>query len=100
MYSGAQWLEAPFCSITPTFSSTPSIMPAPSTVKLLRSKDSTLIFAEATGNYSNPHVVLLAGLTLSGCAFDDFCSDQRLLDALYIVCAPLYGRLQLIYPAV
>ncbi|EIM90674.1 alpha/beta-hydrolase [Stereum hirsutum FP-91666 SS1] len=67
-------------------------MPAPSTVKLLRSKDSTLIFAEATGDYSNPHVVLLAGLTLSGCAFDDFCSDQRLLDALYIVRYDIRGH--------
>lgn len=65
----------------------PLIMPAPSTVKLLRSSDDTLIFAEATGNPSNPHVVLLAGLSLSGCVFDDFCSDQRLLDVLYIVCA-------------
>ncbi|KAJ7352316.1 alpha/beta-hydrolase [Mycena albidolilacea] len=57
----------------------------PSDVKILHSTDGTTIFAEATGHPSNLHLVLLSGLTLSGCIFDDMCADQRLLDSLYIV---------------
>ncbi|KAJ7097217.1 alpha/beta-hydrolase [Mycena belliarum] len=59
--------------------------PPPSTVKVLESSDGTHIYAEATGAPHNPHVVLLAGLTLSGCVFDEFCAEQSLLDNLYIV---------------
>ncbi|KAJ7930510.1 alpha/beta-hydrolase [Mycena leptocephala] len=33
----------------------------------------------------NPHVVLLAGLSLSGCIYDDLCADPQLLETLYIV---------------
>jgi hypothetical protein len=57
----------------------------PSDVKILHSTDGTTIFAEATGHPSNLHLVLLSGLTLSGCVYDDMCADQRLLDSLYIV---------------
>jgi hypothetical protein len=57
-----------------------------SNVKILRSTDGTTIFAEATGDPNNLHFVLLSGLTLSGCVFDEMCGDQRLLDSLYIVC--------------
>ncbi|KAJ7083252.1 alpha/beta-hydrolase [Mycena epipterygia] len=60
-------------------------MRAPSTTKILRSTDGTTLFAEATGDPRNPHVVLIAGLSLSGCVFDDMCADPRLLDTLYIV---------------
>jgi pimeloyl-ACP methyl ester carboxylesterase len=59
-------------------------MPA-SSVKILHSTDGTTIFAEATGDPRNLHVVLLSGLSLSGCVFDDMCADQRLLETLYIV---------------
>ncbi|KAJ7650843.1 alpha/beta-hydrolase [Roridomyces roridus] len=54
-------------------------------VKNLKSTDGTILFAEATGNPSNPHVVLLSGLSLSGVVFDDMCADKRLLEKLYIV---------------
>ncbi|KAK7008113.1 alpha/beta-hydrolase [Favolaschia claudopus] len=59
--------------------------PLQSASKTLTSSDGHTIFSEATGSPSNPHVVLISGLTLSGCVFDDFCADQRLLDKLYIV---------------
>ncbi|KAJ7284487.1 alpha/beta-hydrolase [Mycena rebaudengoi] len=59
--------------------------PVASTVKILHSTDGTTIYAEATGEPHNPHVVLLAGLSLSGCVFDDLCADRRLLQKLYIV---------------
>lgn len=63
-----------------------------SNVKILRSTDGTSIFAEATGDPSNLHLVLLSGLTLSGCVFDDMCADQRLLDSLYIVRYDIRGH--------
>ncbi|KAJ6508937.1 alpha/beta-hydrolase [Mycena sanguinolenta] len=56
-----------------------------SNVKHLQSTDGTSIFAEATGDPGNLPLVLLSGLSLSGCVFDDMCADQRLLDSLYIV---------------
>ncbi|KAJ7199560.1 Alpha/Beta hydrolase protein [Mycena haematopus] len=55
-----------------------------SDVKRLHSTDGTSIFAEATGDPGNLPLVLLSGLSLSGCIFDDMCADQRLLDSLYI----------------
>jgi len=67
-------------------------MPPTSDVKLLHSTDGTSIFSEATGDPSNPHLVLLSGLSLSGCVFDDLCSDQRLLDSLYIVRYDIRGH--------
>ena len=56
-----------------------------SDVKRLYSTDGTGIYAEATGDPSNWPLVLLSGLSLSGCVFDEMCADQRLLDSLYIV---------------
>ncbi|KAJ7899016.1 alpha/beta-hydrolase [Mycena leptocephala] len=53
--------------------------------KILHSEDGTIIYAEATGAPHNPHVVLLAGLSLSGCIYDDLCADPQLLETLYIV---------------
>ncbi|KAJ6583040.1 alpha/beta-hydrolase [Mycena vulgaris] len=64
----------------------------PSTVKILRSTDGTTIFAEATGDPRNLHLVLLSGLSLSGCIFDDLCADQRLLEKLYIVRYDIRGH--------
>ncbi|KAJ7914379.1 alpha/beta-hydrolase [Mycena leptocephala] len=64
----------------------------PSAAKVLQSSDGTSIYAEATGFPQNPHVVLLAGLSLSICIFDDMCAEQRLLDTLYIVCYYLRGH--------
>ncbi|KAJ7760664.1 alpha/beta-hydrolase [Mycena maculata] len=64
----------------------------PSAVKNLRSTDGTTIFAEATGNPNNLHLVLLSGLSLSGCVFDDMCADQRLLESLYVVRYDIRGH--------
>ncbi|KAJ7697657.1 alpha/beta-hydrolase [Mycena rosella] len=64
----------------------------PSTVKILRSTDDTTIFAEATGDPKNLHLVLLSGLSLSGCVFDDMCADERLLETLYIVRYDIRGH--------
>ncbi|KAJ7671530.1 alpha/beta-hydrolase [Mycena polygramma] len=63
-----------------------------SDVKILRSTDGTTIFAEATGDPNNLHLVLLSGLSLSGCVFDDMCADRRLLDSLYIVRYDIRGH--------
>lgn len=54
-------------------------------VRRLRSIDGHEIYAEATGNPRNPHVVLLHGLALSGAVFDEFCRRRDLLEQLYIV---------------
>ncbi|KAJ7077696.1 alpha/beta-hydrolase [Mycena belliarum] len=54
-------------------------------VKVLHSSDGTSIYAEASGLPQNLHLVLLAGLTLSGCIYDDLCADPQLLETLYIV---------------
>ncbi|KAJ7746296.1 alpha/beta-hydrolase [Mycena metata] len=62
------------------------------TSKILRSTDGTTIFAEATGDPGNLHLVLLSGLALSGCVFDGMCADQRLLESLYIVRYDLRGH--------
>ncbi|KAJ7634730.1 alpha/beta-hydrolase [Roridomyces roridus] len=55
------------------------------TVKVVQSTDGTTIFAEASGDPRNPHIVLLAGLGLSGCVFDDMCANPALLSSVYIV---------------
>ncbi|KAJ6500251.1 alpha/beta-hydrolase, partial [Mycena vulgaris] len=52
----------------------------------------TTIYAEATGAYDNPHVVLLAGLAFSGCIYDELCADPQLLETLYIVRYDLRGH--------
>jgi len=56
-----------------------------STAKIIRSSDGCEIYAEASGNPQNPHVVLVHGMTFSGGVFDDFCQQPRLLDEVYIV---------------
>lgn len=52
--------------------------------KVLKSSDGCEIHAEATGDPSHPHVVLVHGYTLSGAVFDDFCRVP-ILNQLYIV---------------
>lgn len=49
------------------------------------SADGTRIFAEATGKYSNPHVVLTAGLSLSESIYHDFVKNPKVANSLYIV---------------
>ncbi|KAJ7174097.1 alpha/beta-hydrolase [Mycena crocata] len=61
-------------------------------VKILHSSDGTTIYAEATGVPQNPHVVLLAGLTMSGCVYDDLCTHPKLLESLYIVRYDIRGH--------
>lgn len=50
----------------------------------LKSSDGCKIYAEAIGDPSRPHVVLLHGYSLSGATFDDFCRVPS-LDQLYVV---------------
>ena len=70
-------------------SSSISTRPPPATdIKIVRSSDGEQIYAEATGDPSKPHAVLLHGLALSGAVFDDFCASPKLLGNLYIVRSP------------
>ncbi|KAJ7040556.1 alpha/beta-hydrolase, partial [Mycena alexandri] len=66
--------------------------PIQTDARVLHSSDGTVIYAEATGSAHNPHVVLLPGLTLSGCVYDDLCADPQLLDTLYIVRYDMRGH--------
>ncbi|KXN85949.1 hypothetical protein AN958_10657 [Leucoagaricus sp. SymC.cos] len=61
------------------------MLSAPSTIRVVTSADCTPIFAEARGDYRNPHVILTAGLTFSASAYDKFVQNKQLLDSLYIV---------------
>ncbi|KAJ7721466.1 alpha/beta-hydrolase [Mycena metata] len=53
--------------------------------KLCSSSDGTLIYAEASGNSTNPSVVFAHGFALSGIVFDKLFSDPRLLGKFYLV---------------
>ncbi|KAF7350931.1 AB hydrolase-1 domain-containing protein [Mycena sanguinolenta] len=53
--------------------------------KLCLSSDGTVIYAEASGNPSNPSVVFAHGFALSGIVFDKLFSDSRILEKLYLV---------------
>ncbi|KAJ7033416.1 Alpha/Beta hydrolase protein [Mycena alexandri] len=52
--------------------------------KLCSSSDGTLIYAEASGNPTNPSVVFAHGFALSGIVFDKLFSDPRMLDKFYL----------------
>ncbi|THH16277.1 hypothetical protein EW146_g4342 [Bondarzewia mesenterica] len=60
--------------------------------KILRSSDGCEIYAEATGNPRNPHVVFVHGLSFSGAVFDEFCRLPTVLDRLYVVRYDLRGH--------
>ncbi|KAF8589026.1 alpha/beta-hydrolase [Ramaria rubella] len=60
--------------------------------QLLTSKDGTEIYAEAAGNPSKPHVVLVHGFGLSTIVFSKQFSDQKLLETLYLVAYDLRGH--------
>ncbi|KAJ7033427.1 hypothetical protein C8F04DRAFT_957693 [Mycena alexandri] len=49
------------------------------------SSDGTLIYAEASGNLTNPSVVFAHGFALRGIVFDKLFSDPRMLDKFYLV---------------
>ncbi|KAJ7496636.1 hypothetical protein FB451DRAFT_1119524 [Mycena latifolia] len=53
--------------------------------KLCLSSDGTPIYAEATGNPTNPSVVFAHGVALSGIVFDRLFADARMLEKLYLV---------------
>ncbi|KAJ7270171.1 Alpha/Beta hydrolase protein [Mycena haematopus] len=53
--------------------------------KLCLSSDGTLIYAEASGNPTNPSVVFAHGFAFSGIVFDKLFSDSRILEKLYLV---------------
>ncbi|KZV76589.1 alpha/beta-hydrolase [Peniophora sp. CONT] len=74
-------------------SSSNSTRPPPTAdVKIVRSSDGEHIYAEATGDPSKPHAVLLHGLALSGAVFDEFCATPKLLENLYIVRYDIRGH--------
>lgn len=74
-------------------SSSNSTRPPPATdIRIVRSSDGEQIYAEATGNPSKPHAVLLHGLALNGAVFDEFCATPKLLEDLYIVRPPCLTR--------
>ncbi|KAJ3710290.1 Alpha/Beta hydrolase protein [Lentinula raphanica] len=60
--------------------------------RLVKSSDGCMIYAEATGNSHNPHVVLIHGMTFCGALFDDMCSLPQTLEKLYIVRYDLRGH--------
>ncbi|KAJ6500262.1 alpha/beta-hydrolase [Mycena vulgaris] len=62
--------------------------------RILHSPDGTSIYAEVTGAPHNPHIVLMAGLALSGCIYDDFCAGAQLLDTKTLpqVCYDVRGH--------
>ncbi|KAJ3833526.1 Alpha/Beta hydrolase protein, partial [Lentinula raphanica] len=60
--------------------------------RLVKSSDGCMIYAEATGNSQNPHVVLIHGMTFCGALFDDMCSLPQALEKLYIVRYDLRGH--------
>jgi len=61
-------------------------------IRVLTSSDGHTIFAEASGDHSKPHVVIIHGLAMSGAVFDDFCKRSDLLKGLYIVRYDLRGH--------
>ncbi|VDB92484.1 unnamed protein product [Peniophora sp. CBMAI 1063] len=74
-------------------SSSNSTRPPPATdTKIVLSSDGEQIYAEATGDPSKPHAVLLHGLALSGAVFDEFCATPKLLENLYIVRYDIRGH--------
>jgi len=60
-------------------------MTAAAISKLCSSADGILIYAEASGDPTNPSVVFAHGMVLSGIVFDKLFSDTRMLDKLYLV---------------
>ncbi|KAI0320010.1 alpha beta-hydrolase [Amylostereum chailletii] len=67
-------------------------MPPSTLQKVLKSSDGVEIFTEATGDPSNPHVILLHGLGVSGAVFDDLCQREDVLCSLYVVRADIRGH--------
>ncbi|TFY80976.1 hypothetical protein EWM64_g3033 [Hericium alpestre] len=61
-------------------------------VKSLKSTDGCDLYAEAIGDHSNPHVVLLHGMGSSAAIFDVFCHQYSLVDNLYIVRYDMRGH--------
>ncbi|KAI0320006.1 Alpha/Beta hydrolase protein [Amylostereum chailletii] len=65
----------------------------PTTVqRLVKSSDGVEIFAEASGDKVNPHVVLTHGLAFSGAVFDEFCKREDIMSRLYIVRIDMRGH--------
>ncbi|KAF8828361.1 hypothetical protein HHX47_DHR4001046 [Lentinula edodes] len=60
--------------------------------RTVRSTDGCVIFAEATGNPQNPHVVLIHGMTFCGALFDKICGLPEILEKLYVVRYDLRGH--------
>ncbi|KZV68761.1 alpha/beta-hydrolase [Peniophora sp. CONT] len=61
-------------------------------VKELTSKDGTVIYADAIGDPSKPHVVFVHGLSLSGAVFNDMFADARYNSEFYLVRYDMRGH--------
>ncbi|KAF5309123.1 hypothetical protein D9619_012782 [Psilocybe cf. subviscida] len=59
---------------------------------LVSSSDGTKIYANAVGNPSNPGMVIIHGLMLSGTVFDDVVNDVRLTSLFYLVTYDMRGH--------
>ena len=63
--------------------------------RYLTSPDGTVIYADAIGNPSKPHIVFVHGLSLSGAVFDNVFTDTRYHSEFYMVSTvPRYIFLQ------
>ncbi|KAJ7268025.1 alpha/beta-hydrolase [Mycena rebaudengoi] len=62
------------------------------TIKRLISKDGTEIIAEATGDYSKPHIVFVHGGSSNGTVFDPIFKLAALTENLYLVRYDLRGH--------
>ena len=60
--------------------------------KRLISPDGTLVYAEAVGMPSNPHLVFLHGFSLSTVVFDSIFHNTRYADAFYLVRYDIRGH--------
>lgn len=61
--------------------------------KVLHSSiDGLEIYTEATGDYNNPHVVLVHGITYSGAVYDTMCALPIMLKNLYVVRYDMRGH--------
>ena len=58
---------------------------AVSVPKYVYSADGTKIYADATGDPRNPHVVLIHGMGVASIAWDKQIEDPRLNENLYLV---------------
>ncbi|KAJ7813132.1 alpha/beta-hydrolase [Mycena olivaceomarginata] len=63
-----------------------------SQTKVVASSDGASIFASAYGRISNPAIVVIHGIILSGDVFENLATDPRLSDNFYLICYDMRGH--------